>query len=67
MREVLYGAQDYEGDFHFNMFTPESMKKLLEEAGFAAIKLIAKARPNGKCYELEISASKNLGGASNVG
>jgi hypothetical protein len=56
MREVMYGAQDYDGDFHFNMFTPESMKKLLVEAGFTAVHINAAGRPNGKCFELEVSA-----------
>ena len=56
MREVMYGTQDYDGDFHFNMFTPESMKKLLQEAGFTAVHIHAVGRPNGKCFELEVSA-----------
>jgi len=58
MREVMYGAQDYDGDFHFNMFTPESMKKLLQEAGFTAVHVNATGRPNGKCFELEVCAKK---------
>ena len=58
MREVMYGTQDYNGDFHFNMFTPESMKKLLQEAGFTAVHINAAGRPNGKCFELEVSAKK---------
>ena len=58
MREVMYGAQDYDGDFHFNMFTPASMKSLLEEAGFTAVHINAAGRSNGKCYELEVSARK---------
>jgi predicted SAM-dependent methyltransferase len=58
MREVMYGAQDYEGDFHFNMFTPESIKKILEEAGFHEVYISAAGRRNGKCFELEFSAIK---------
>ncbi len=58
MREVLYGGQDYDGDFHFNMFTPEHMKGLLEEAGFEAVTLIEAGRKNGKCYEFEIAAKR---------
>ncbi len=58
MREVLYGAQDYNGDFHFNLFTPASMTKLLEEAGFVDIKIVEAARKNGKCFEFEIVAVK---------
>ena len=33
-REVLYGAQEYEGDAHFTGFTPDSFCELLREAGF---------------------------------
>ena len=58
MREVMYGAQDYDGDFHFNMFTPISLNELLQEAGFKNIIIVESARKNGKCFEFEISAFK---------
>ena len=55
LREVLYGGQDYDGDFHFNMFTPASMGDYLREAGFVNPQVLASGRRNGRCYELEIS------------
>lgn len=58
LREVLYGGQDYDGDFHFNMFTPASLSKMLVEAGFATPTVVASGRKNGRCYEFEISAVK---------
>jgi predicted SAM-dependent methyltransferase len=58
MREVLYGAQDYDGDFHYNMFTPEHMIRLLEEAGFESAKVIEAGRKNGRCFEFEIVATR---------
>jgi predicted SAM-dependent methyltransferase len=58
LREVLYGGQDYDGDFHFNMFTPDSMIKLLTEAGFKDAEILEKGRKNGRCYEFEIQARK---------
>lgn len=58
MREVMYGGQDYDGDFHFNMFTPASLSELLVEAGFVNPKVIAAGRKNGQCYEFEITADK---------
>jgi len=58
MREVFYGGQDYTGDFHFNMFTPEHMTRLLEEAGFESIDVIDAGRRNGKCFEFEITAKR---------
>jgi len=58
MREVIFGAQDYDGDFHFNMFTPSSLEKLLHEAGFIKVILVESARKNGKCFEFEMRGVK---------
>jgi predicted SAM-dependent methyltransferase len=58
MREVFYGAQDYDGDFHFNMFTPDSLSNLLFEAGLVDVKIIDRARKNGACFEFEIKARR---------
>ncbi len=57
-RFVTYGGQDYDGDFHFNMFSPESLSKLLSEAGFVNIDILYQARQNTICYEFEIKAFK---------
>ncbi|MFY0613145.1 MAG: hypothetical protein JXQ99_16560 [Hyphomicrobiaceae bacterium] len=57
-REVLFGAQEYDGDFHFNLLTPDSLQKLLAEGGFSNIDVPAKGRRNGKCYEFEIEAER---------
>jgi predicted SAM-dependent methyltransferase len=53
-REVLFGAQDYDGDFHYNLLTADSMRDLLTEAGFTSIEVPAAGRRNGKCFEFEI-------------
>jgi predicted SAM-dependent methyltransferase len=58
MREVFYGAQDYDGDFHFNMFTPDTLSKLLLEGGFTNVSIIERGRKNGSCYEFEMVAKK---------
>ncbi|MDM0033289.1 hypothetical protein QTI33_14235 [Variovorax sp. J22P271] len=58
LREVTFGGQDYDGDFHFNMFTPASLSALMKEAGFEKTEVIAQARRNGRCFEFEISATK---------
>ncbi len=58
LREVLYGGQDYDGDFHFNMFTPASLAALLEEAGFVDVRILDRGRKNGRCYEFEIAGIK---------
>lgn len=59
-REVFFGGQEYEGDFHFNMFTPESLSSLLTEAGFRDIAIMDRGRKNGKCFEFEIKAVRGL-------
>ncbi|WP_210243618.1 hypothetical protein, partial [Mesorhizobium sp. B2-4-3] len=56
-REVTYGAQDYDGDYHFNLFTPDSLRTLLQEAGFEGISIPVAGRRNGKCFEFEIVAT----------
>lgn len=56
-REAAYGAQDYDGDYHFNLFTPDSLHTLLEEAGFKGISVPVAGRRNGKCFEFEIVAT----------
>lgn len=57
LREVTFGGQDYDGDFHFNMFTPESLSSLLREAGFSKVEVVERGRRNGACYEFELVAS----------
>lgn len=56
LREVMYGSQDYSGDFHFNMFTADSLKGLFEEAGLKDYEVHETGRRNGECYEMEVSA-----------
>src|SRR5690606_15482577 len=33
LAEVTFGKQDYDGDFHYAMYSPASLVALLEEAG----------------------------------
>ena len=58
LREVLFGAQDYDGDFHFNMFIPEQMKDLFIEAGLSNFEVIVRGRQNGACLEMEVRGYK---------
>jgi hypothetical protein len=58
LREVTFGAQDYDGDFHYNMFTPQSLADALQASGLRNVKLIEAGRRNGVCYEFEIVGSK---------
>lgn len=57
-REVLFGAQDYDGDFHYNMVTPITFSKSLKTAGFKNITEEYVGKRNGKCFEFKIVAEK---------
>lgn len=53
---LTFGGQDYEGDDHFAMYTPETLSALLREAGFTTVELAATDRMNGLCPEMEVLA-----------
>ena len=57
-REVVYGGQEYEGDFHFSGFSPESLVDILAEAGLKDIAVRETGRRNGLCYEMEVEATR---------
>lgn len=61
LREVTYGSQEYEGDFHFNGFSQASIQALLSEAGLAEVAMRAFARRNGMCYEMEVVGYRRNG------
>lgn len=54
LREVTYGLQEYDGDYHFNMFSREQLSGLLREAGFVDVTFAFQGRRNGKCRDMEI-------------
>jgi predicted SAM-dependent methyltransferase len=57
LRQITFGGQDYDGDFHYNMFSVDSLSQLLREAGFSKVDVIAENRENGGCKEFELVAS----------
>lgn len=57
-REVLFGGQDYDGDFHYNLITPDSFSDVLSRTGFVSIEKEYTGKRNGKCFEFRISARK---------
>jgi len=58
LREVTFGSQDYPGNYHYTMFSRESLRRLLQGCGFAVGEYTAVARRNGLCLEMEIKAIK---------
>jgi glycogen synthase len=55
-RTVTYGLQEYDGDFHFNMFSRDSLRKLLSDVGFENVSYSFIGRRNGICFDMEIQA-----------
>jgi hypothetical protein len=55
-REVLFGSQDYDGDFHYNLLTPDSLRALVEQAGLTGVEVPVRGRRNGQCFEFELVA-----------
>jgi predicted SAM-dependent methyltransferase len=58
LREVTYGLQEYNGDFHFNMFSRDMLRALVEEVGFVDASYSFLNRKNGKCRDMELIALK---------
>jgi glycosyltransferase involved in cell wall biosynthesis/predicted SAM-dependent methyltransferase len=56
LRTVTFGGQEYEGDYHFDMFSRAMIRDLLCEVGFVDIMLPVTGRRNGLCYEMEVEA-----------
>ena len=58
LRLVTFGGQEYDGDFHFTMFTSDHLGALLREAGLVDVTVKAAARRNGVCLEMELEARR---------
>lgn len=58
LRLITFGGQEYEGDFHHTMFSPNTLAALLSEVGLADIRVEASGRRNGLCLEFEIVGIK---------
>lgn len=58
---ILYGGQDYPGDFHYHLYSPAALQNLLLAHGLRDVVVMAAARPNGLCLEFELHARKPAG------
>ena len=58
LRLVTYGQQEYDKDFHFNMFSRASLRELFEEAGLQDVRMVASGRRNGVSYEMEVEGRR---------
>ena len=59
-KQVTFGLQDYSGDDHFALYTPETLTAVLEAAGYERIEVVAERRQNGLSPELEVIARPSL-------
>lgn len=67
LRSVILGGQDYNSDYHFNIFSGEYLTKLCRETlKSAEIKLVDEARENGEALEIEIEVKKRRERNSNA-
>jgi hypothetical protein len=55
-KRLTFGAQDYVGDDHLAMYTPDTLTDLLISCGFARIEILATERMNDICPEMELLA-----------
>jgi glycogen(starch) synthase len=55
-KTVTFGLQDYSGDDHFAMYTPETLMNMLREAGFGSFEVVATDRQNGLSPDMEVLA-----------
>jgi predicted SAM-dependent methyltransferase len=53
-RRLVLGAQDYPGDDHLAMYTPDELASLLRAAGFEGVRIEARDRMNDICPEMEV-------------
>lgn len=60
LRTVTFGGQEYDGDFHFTMFTADSLTAQLRKAGLDDVEVVATGRRNGLCLELELRAGRRV-------
>ena len=58
LRTVIYGLQEYDGDFHYTMFSYEEFEKLFKENGLIHLEWKAKGRKNGLSLEMELVGEK---------
>lgn len=58
LREVTFGLQEYDGDFHYNMFSRDGLRQLLESVGLVDVTYAFTGRRNGHCLDMEIRAAK---------
>jgi SAM-dependent methyltransferase len=58
LREVTFGLQEYDGDFHFGMFSRDGLRALLTETGLVDVAYAFVDRRNGKCFDMEVRARK---------
>lgn len=55
-RNLVFGKQAHDEKQRLNLFTPDSLRALLEDAGFEDITVPVRGRQNGSYFEFEVTA-----------
>lgn len=55
-KTITFGMQDYDGDDHFAMYTADTLRAVLHDAGFADVEVLVRDRMNGLSPEMELVA-----------
>ncbi len=55
---LIMGAQDYQLDYHYAVYSPDIVVAMLKAVGLRDIQIVARGRENGGCLETEIRAVK---------
>lgn len=58
LEEITMGGQEYEGNCHYAMYSVDKLKNMLLQCGFKNVEVVAEARENGACWEMELAAFK---------
>ena len=60
MKEITFGGQDTSGNFHYSLYTVDTLTEMLADAGLKDIEVVAEARDNYGCPEMELKAVKKV-------
>lgn len=60
-KTVTFGLQDYAGDDHFALYSPDTLRSVLEAAGFTDVEVVVVDRQNGNTPEMELLARAGRG------
>jgi predicted SAM-dependent methyltransferase len=58
LREVIFGLQEYPGDYHYSLYEKKELQQIFERSGLADVRFEFFGRRNGKCRDMKIVGTK---------